>query len=41
VRTVGPGIAEQTATALDNSEKVLAAVGGELAHMIMLRLYIA
>ena len=40
-RTVGPGIAEQTATALDNIEKVLAEVGGDLAHVIMLRLYIA
>lgn len=27
-RTVGPGIAEQTATALDNIEKVLAAAAG-------------
>lgn len=39
-RTVGPGIAEQTATALDNIEKVLAAVEGDLSHVIMLRLYI-
>ena len=39
-RTVGPGVAEQTATALDNVEKVLAAVGGDLSHVIMLRLYI-
>ncbi|MBC3256815.1 RidA family protein [Pseudomonas paralactis] len=39
-RTVGPGIAEQTAMALDNVEKVLAAVGGDLSHVIMLRLYI-
>lgn len=39
-KTVGPGIAEQTAKALDNIEKVLAEVGGELAHVIMLRLYI-
>lgn len=39
-RTVGPGIAEQTATALDNIEKVLAAAGGDLSHVIMLRLYI-
>ena len=30
----------QTATALDNVEKVLAAVGGDLSHVIMLRLYI-
>ena len=39
-RTVGPGIAEQTATALDNIEKVLAAAEGDLSHVIMLRLYI-
>ncbi|MFC6300504.1 RidA family protein [Pseudomonas sp. CCM 7893] len=38
--TVGPGIAEQTAAALDNIEKVLAAVDGNLSHVIMLRLYI-
>lgn len=28
-RTVGPGMAEQTATALDNIHKVLAEVGGD------------
>ena len=39
-RTVGPGIAEQTATALDHIEKVLAAAEGDLSHVIMLRLYI-
>ncbi|RFD33517.1 hypothetical protein CER19_02935 [Pseudomonas sp. GL93] len=39
-RTVGPGIAEQTAMALDNVDKVLAEVGGDLSHVIMLRLYI-
>lgn len=39
-RTVGPGIAEQTATALDNIEKVLAAAEGDLSHVIMLLLYI-
>lgn len=40
-RIVGPGIAEQTATALDNIEKVLAEVGGDLSHVVILRLYIA
>nr|WP_314569772.1 Rid family hydrolase [uncultured Pseudomonas sp.] len=40
-RTIGPGIAEQTAAALDNIDKVLAEVGGDLSHVIMLRLYIA
>lgn len=39
-RTVCPGIAEQTAAALDNIEKVLAEVGADLSHVIMLRLYI-
>ncbi|OCW27626.1 hypothetical protein C9382_08590 [Pseudomonas aylmerensis] len=38
--TIGLGIAEQTATALDNIEKILAEVGGGLAHVVMLRLYI-
>ena len=38
--TVGPGIAEQTDTALDNIEKVLAEVEGDLSHVVMLRLYI-
>lgn len=39
-RTVGPGITEQTATALDNIEKVLAEVGGDLSYVVILRLYI-
>lgn len=39
-RTVGPGISEQTAAALDNIEKILAEVGGDLSHVVMLRLYI-
>jgi enamine deaminase RidA (YjgF/YER057c/UK114 family) len=38
--TIGLGIAEQTATALDNIEKILAEVGGGLANVVMLRLYI-
>lgn len=38
--TVGPGIVEQTDTALDNIEKVLAEVEGDLSHVVMLRLYI-
>ncbi|PHX37748.1 hypothetical protein AO284_25990, partial [Pseudomonas sp. NZIPFR-PS2] len=40
-RTVGGGIAEQAAKALDNIDKVLAEVGGDLSDVIMLRLYIA
>jgi len=39
-RTVGPGMAEQTDTALDNIEKILAEVEGDLSHVVMLRLYI-
>lgn len=39
-RTVGPGIAEQTDMALDNIEKILAEVEGDLSHVVMLRLYI-
>lgn len=39
-RTVGPGMAEQTATALDNIERILAEVEGDLSHVVMLRLYI-
>ncbi|RDS90586.1 RidA family protein [Pseudomonas fluorescens] len=39
-RTVGPGIAEQTDTALDNIEKILAEVEGDLSDVVMLRLYI-
>ena len=39
-RTVGPGMAEQIATSLDNIEKILAEVGGDLSHVVMLRLYI-
>jgi 2-iminobutanoate/2-iminopropanoate deaminase len=39
-RTVGPGMAEQVATSLDNIEKILAEVGGDLSHVVMLRLYI-
>ncbi len=39
-RVVGQGIAEQTATALDNIERILAEVGGDLSHVVMLRLYI-
>ena len=39
-RTVGPGLREQTDAALDNIGHVLAAAGGTLAQVIMLRIYI-
>src|SRR5690606_27439077 len=39
-RTVGPGMREQTEAALDNIERVLAAAGGEIGQVIMLRIYI-
>ncbi|MFD4838316.1 RidA family protein [Achromobacter sp. NPDC058515] len=39
-RTVGPGLQVQTEAALDNIERVLAAAGGTLAQVIMLRIYI-
>lgn len=39
-RTVGPGMRQQTEAALDNIEKVLAAAGGSITQVIMLRIYI-
>ncbi|MCZ8406793.1 RidA family protein [Achromobacter dolens] len=39
-RTVGSGLREQTDAALDNIGRVLAAAGGTLAQVIMLRIYI-
>ena len=39
--TVGPGLREQTEQAFDNIERVLAQAGGELSHVVMLRIYIA
>lgn len=39
-RTVGPGLNEQTDAALDNIERVLAAAGAAMRHIIMLRIYI-
>lgn len=40
-RTVGPGLREQTDKAFDNIEKVLAEAGGDLSHVVMMRIYIA
>ncbi|MBO9332366.1 RidA family protein [Achromobacter xylosoxidans] len=39
-RTVSPGLQGQTEAALDNVERVLAAAGGRLDQVIMLRIYI-
>lgn len=39
-RTVGPGMREQAEAALDNVERVLAAAGGVISQVIMLRIYI-
>ncbi|MCU1727494.1 Rid family hydrolase [Pseudomonas sp. 7P_10.2_Bac1] len=38
--TIGPGIAEQTEQSLNNIESILAHAQGNLAHVIMLRIYI-
>ncbi|WP_211315821.1 RidA family protein [Isoalcanivorax indicus] len=40
-QTVTGGLAAQTRAALDNVARVLAAAEGTLAHVIMLRIYIA
>ncbi|MGE8353830.1 MAG: RidA family protein [Pseudomonas protegens] len=40
-RTVGPGLRQQTEQAFDNIERVLAEAGGQLADVVMLRIYIA
>ena len=39
-RTVGPGLREQTAAAIDNIARILAAAGGTLSHVVMLRIYL-
>ncbi|MGN7739794.1 RidA family protein [Pseudomonas sp. 22526] len=38
---VGPGLREQTEQSFDNITRVLAAAGGDLSHVVMLRIYIA
>lgn len=38
--TIGPGIAEQTEQSLNNIESILAHAQGNLAHVIILRIYI-
>lgn len=39
-RTVAPDLAAQTAAAFDNIASILREAGGELAHVVILRLYI-
>lgn len=40
-QTVAPGLREQTDKAFDNIEAILAEAGGELAQVVMMRIYIA
>lgn len=39
-RTVGPDLESQTRVALDNIATILAEVGGDLSHVVVLRLYV-
>jgi 2-iminobutanoate/2-iminopropanoate deaminase len=39
-RTVGPDLESQTRAALDNIATILGEVGGDLSHVVVLRLYI-
>ncbi|WP_339547380.1 RidA family protein [Pseudomonas sp. RA_35y_Pfl2_P32] len=40
-RTVAPGLREQTDKAFDNIVAVLGEAGGDLSHVVMMRIYIA
>ncbi|MFO3797157.1 MAG: RidA family protein, partial [Anaerolineales bacterium] len=40
-RTVAPGLREQTDKAFDNIEAILSEAGGDLSHVVMMRIYIA
>jgi enamine deaminase RidA (YjgF/YER057c/UK114 family) len=40
-RTVAAGLYEQTVKALENIESILAETGGDLSHVVMMRIYIA
>lgn len=40
-RTVAAGLHEQTVKALENIESILAEAGGDLSHVVMMRIYIA
>ncbi|WP_235976117.1 RidA family protein [Vreelandella sedimenti] len=37
----GPELAEQTEAALDNIERLLSSLGGDLMRVVMLRIYLA
>lgn len=39
-RTVGPDLASQTSAAMDNIATILREIGGELSHVVILRIYI-
>jgi 2-iminobutanoate/2-iminopropanoate deaminase len=39
-RTVGPGLETQTRAAIDNIATILADIGGDLSHVVVLRIYI-
>ncbi|KJH75082.1 MULTISPECIES: Rid family hydrolase [unclassified Pseudomonas] len=40
-RTVAPGLYEQTVKAFQNIESILNEAGGNLAHVVMMRIYVA
>jgi enamine deaminase RidA (YjgF/YER057c/UK114 family) len=40
-RTVAPGLREQTDKAFDNIEAILREAGGDLSHVVVMRIYIA
>lgn len=40
-RLAGPDLAEQTEAALDNIERLLSSLGGDLLRVVMLRIYVA
>jgi enamine deaminase RidA (YjgF/YER057c/UK114 family) len=39
-RTAGPGLEEQTEAAIQNIARVLESLGGDLTHVVMLRIYL-
>ncbi|HEY6573119.1 MAG TPA: Rid family hydrolase [Candidatus Eisenbacteria bacterium] len=39
-RTVGPDLESQTRAAIDNIETILADIGGDLSHVVVLRIYV-
>jgi len=40
-RTVAAGLYEQTVKAFENIQSILAGTGGDLSHVVMMRIYIA